>query len=87
MILACTHYPLIEKEVSSFFNNRVKIFDSTNITADKVKVTLTEKNLLNDQRRNPHHFYVSDYTDSFEQTTKIFFQEKINLEQESIWGE
>jgi glutamate racemase len=26
MILACTHYPLIEKEVTSYFNHRIKIF-------------------------------------------------------------
>jgi len=87
MILACTHYPLIEKEVASFFNQRIKIFDSTNIVAEKVKATLEENDLLNDLRRNPHHFYVSDFTDSFEQTTKIFFQEKIHLEHEAIWPE
>lgn len=85
MILACTHYPLIEKEVASYFNNRIKIFDSTNIVADKVNATLKELNLLNDERRGPHHFYVSDYTDSFEQTTKIFFKEKIHLELEGVW--
>ena len=85
MILACTHYPLIEKEVASYFNQRIKIFDSTNIVADKVKFCLEEEQLLNDQKRNPHHFYVSDFTDSFEQTTKIFFNDAIHLEQELIW--
>lgn len=85
MILACTHYPLIEKEIASYFNQRIKIFDSTNIVAQRVKQTLTELNMLNDVRRNSHHFYVSDFTDSFEQTTKIFFREKIHLEHEAIW--
>jgi len=87
MILACTHYPLIEKEVASYFNNRIKIFDSTSIVAEKVKATLEKENLLNDERRNSHHFYVSDFTDSFEQTTKIFFQEAIHLEHFPIWPE
>ncbi|MBX7107283.1 MAG: glutamate racemase [Chitinophagales bacterium] len=85
MILACTHYPLIEKEVAAYFNHRIKIFDSTNIVAGQVKDTLESKKLLNNKRRNPHHFYVSDFTDSFEQTTKIFFDEKIHLEQSGIW--
>jgi glutamate racemase len=87
MILACTHYPLIEKEISSYFNHRVKIFESTNIVATRVKEKLAELNIMNDERRNTHHFFVSDFTESFEQTTKLFFQEKIHLEHFGIWDE
>lgn len=87
MILACTHYPLIKKEVAAYFNQRVKIFDSTDVVTEVLKRTLTEKDMLNDQRRNPHHFYVSDFTESFEQTTKIFFRQEIHLELQNIWDE
>jgi len=87
MILACTHYPLIETEISSFFNDRVKIFDSTYIVATEVKKKLAALNLLSEARSNTHHFYVSDYTESFELTTKLFFQEKIHLEHCGIWEE
>lgn len=87
MILACTHYPLIKKEVAAFFNQRVKIFDSTDVVTESLVRTLQERNLLNDQRRNPHHFYVSDFTDSFEQTTRIFFKQEIHLELQNIWEE
>jgi len=85
MILACTHYPLIKKEVDSFFNQRVKIFDSTDAVTENLIGVLTLKNLLNDHRRHPHHFYVSDFTESFEQTTKIFFKQEIHLEHCPIW--
>jgi glutamate racemase len=87
MILACTHYPLIRKEVDAFFNQRVKIFDSTDVVTDTLIGVLTARSLLNDQRRNPHHFYVSDFTDSFEQTTRIFFLDEIHLELQNIWEE
>jgi glutamate racemase len=87
MILACTHYPLIRKEVDAFFNQRVKIFDSTDVVTDALIGVLTARSLLNDQRRNPHHFYVSDFTDSFEQTTRIFFRDEIHLELQNIWEE
>ena len=87
MILACTHYPLIKKEVSQFFNQRVKIFDSTDVVTQTLKKVLKENDLMNDQRRNPHHFYVSDFTESFEQTTKIFFKQEIHLEHLPIWEE
>ncbi len=85
MIMACTHYPLIEKEVASYFNRRIKIFNSNELVAISVKETLQKADLLNDTRRNPHHFYVSDFTESFEQTTKIFFQGEIHLEHLPIW--
>jgi glutamate racemase len=87
MILACTHYPLIKKEVDSFFNGRVKIFDSTDVVVDHLKKVLAEKNMLNDKGSLQHHFYVSDFTESFEQTTKIFFKQEIHLEHCPIWEE
>jgi glutamate racemase len=87
MILACTHYPLIKKEVDSYFNGRVKIFDSTDVVVDHLKKVLAEKNLLNAKSSPQHHFYVSDFTESFEQTTKIFFKQEIQLEHCPIWEE
>ena len=87
MILACTHYPLIKKEVDSFFNGRVKIFDSTDVVVDHLKRVLSQKNLLNEKNSPQHHFYVSDFTESFEQTTKIFFKQEIHLEHCPIWEE
>ena len=87
IILACTHYPLIRKEVESFYHNRVSVFDSNEAVAKRVKQTLEQNDLLNDQKRNPHHFFVSDFTESFEQTTKIFFGSEIHLEHSRIWEE
>jgi glutamate racemase len=85
MILACTHYPLIKKEIDSFYNHRIKIFDSNDAVALKVKSVLDEMKLLNNEKVNPHHFFVSDYTEAFDLTTKIFFQQKIHLEHFPIW--
>lgn len=85
MILACTHYPLIRREVSSYFNGRVKIFDSTDVVSERVRKELEQRDLLNDRKRNSHHFFVSDYTESFEQTTRIFFKQEIHLEYSPVW--
>ncbi|MEO5674420.1 MAG: glutamate racemase [Chitinophagales bacterium] len=85
MILACTHYPLIQREVSSYFNGRVKIFDSTDVVSEMVRKELEQRDLLNDRKRNSHHFFVSDYTESFEQTTRIFFKQEIHLEYSPVW--
>jgi glutamate racemase len=85
LILACTHYPLIHKEIETFYNNKVQILDSADIVALAVKKELSQKKLLNKANKNAHHFFVSDYTKSFENTSKLFFSQKIKLEKQNIW--
>jgi len=86
IVLACTHYPLIKEDVNDFFNSKVNILDTANIVAQFVMNKLSEiKILTDDYQPKQHHFYVSDYTDSFQQSAKIFFKEKINLEKANIW--
>ena len=85
LLLACTHYPLIHKNIEEYFSGKVNVYDSTDVVAEVVRQKLAEKDLLNNKKRNAHHFYVSDYTKSFEETTRIFYKEKIHLELCSIW--
>jgi len=86
IILACTHYPLIKKQISKFYSDKIEVLDSAEITALHVKNVLRENGLLNDSKKAPHHFYVSDYTKSFEESTRYFFKEEIQLEKGSIWS-
>lgn len=85
MVLGCTHYPLIKKQINEFFRGDVDILDSSEVTADYLKTYLEENNLLNDHSDQDHHFLVSDYTESFEASTKIFFQERVKLEKHILW--
>ena len=86
LLLACTHYPLIRPEIEDFFQGKVKIFDSTDVVAAAVKQRLGSKNLLNAEKpQHPHRFFVSDYTPSFESTTRLFYKEEIALEHCQIW--
>ncbi len=85
LLLACTHYPLIRKEIQSYLGEQVRVLDSIDVVSARVRELLTAHQLLNDQRRNPHQFYVSDYTKSFEETTRIFYEESIELEHCAIW--
>lgn len=86
IVLACTHYPLIKEEISEFYNNKVEVIDSSEVVAKFVKETLVEANLLNENKKEVDHFYVSDFTESFEKSTRFFFKEDINLEKGSIWS-
>ena len=85
LILACTHYPLIKPEIESYYQNRVSIIDSAEIVAEDVKKKLIGKTAAPSKRRLKHRFYVSDFTGSFEKSTKIFFQNKPHLDEARIW--
>ncbi len=81
IILACTHYPLIKKQVQKYYDNKIEVIDSAQIVASYIKNELETTGLLRSiAPTNAPHFYVSDYTDSFENSTKYFFINKIHLE-------
>ncbi|GAA0894179.1 glutamate racemase [Fulvivirga kasyanovii] len=86
LILGCTHYPLIKKQINDFFNGKVRILDSSEITAKYLKNYLTESNLLAPEGQEvKDEFLVSDFTQSFEASTKIFFRELVHLEKYPLW--
>ncbi|MFN4082635.1 MAG: glutamate racemase [Bacteroidia bacterium] len=88
LILGCTHYPLIKKQIEKFYNKNVEVIDSSIVVAQKVKQVLAKHHLLNTAKTKPiHEFFVSDYTKSFEETTHIFFDKKVKLKQMNIWSE
>ena len=63
----------------------MKVFDNTDFVAREVELDLRRLYLLADKKNHADEFYVSDYTDTFEKTTKIFYGEKIHLELCNIW--
>jgi glutamate racemase len=86
LILACTHYPLIKKQIESFYGGKTEVIDGSWLVAEQVLKVLTEKNLLNDGM-NPQkdRFIVSDLTESFAATTEIFFRKRVDLELYKLW--
>lgn len=81
LLLSCTHYPLIKREISAFWDDKVRIYDSTDVVTQKTRKMLAERGLLNPSTQTPsHQFYVSDLTPSFEKTTKLFYGREIHLE-------
>jgi glutamate racemase len=85
LILACTHYPLIKPEISSYYNGKVEIINTAEIVAEYFKDQLTNLNLLNEDPPKKHQFFISDYTPSFARSTRLFFGEKIHLSYKPIW--
>jgi glutamate racemase len=85
LILACTHYPLIRPEVEEYYQKKVNIIDTAGVVADAVKEVVKSKKLASKKKSPVHHFYVSDFTKSFEESTRFFFKNKIHLEKLDFW--
>ncbi|MCB0760642.1 MAG: glutamate racemase [Flavobacteriales bacterium] len=86
LILGCTHYPLIKREVSAFYKGSVDVMDSSLFVAGEVVRTLDEKGLrCQSDCEGKLSFYVSDFTDSFRQSAGLFFGERIDLQEARIW--
>ena len=85
LILACTHYPLIQSEINEYYNKSVNVIDSAQIVAKHIAQVLKKKNLLRNSTEKEHHFYVSNYTKSFEKSAQFFFKENIKLEEVNLF--
>lgn len=89
LILACTHYPLIKAEIENHYALKglsVDILATNEIVAEYVQTLLQSLSLVHQGAPEPHQFYVSDYTESFEQTTRLFYKQAVHLEQSSIFA-
>lgn len=84
LILACTHYSIIKREIRNFYGGRVRLIDSTRIVANRIYRCLAESNLLSEYLLKKDLFYVSDLTDAFERQAKIFFGQEITLQLQDL---
>ncbi len=80
LILGCTHYPLIQKEIEQYYQKSVQVVNSPLIVAHHIRHQLEQKDLLNTTKSSEYHIYVSDYTKEFQKQAKKFFGNQITLE-------
>ena len=85
LILACTHYPLIHNDINSYYKGKINVVDSAKIVAKHIANALSENDLLSNTSETEHHFYVSNYTASFEKSAKFFFKEEIKLQEVNLF--
>ncbi len=86
LILGCTHYPLIHKDIEAFYQGEVAILDSSQAVANSLYNLLASENLLNSQTKaGKSSFFVSDYTQSFQEAATLFFGENVRLEYYPLW--
>lgn len=74
LILGCTHYPYMKSIIQEVLGPEVRLVDSGEETARRVKEVLSDLGLLNREDDDPgkHKFYVSDFPQKFEETASRF---------------
>ncbi len=86
LVLGCTHYPLIAKEIREYYGNRVEVIDSATVVAQSLKAYLDLHYLTNSGTvKGSDYFLVSDLTDNFQAVTKLFFGAEVPLEAYPLW--
>lgn len=88
LVLGCTHYPLIQKEIERYYvkaAKKVEVIDGSLIVAQTVQKILKDKKLESKEGKTTYKFFVSDYTPAFEKTAKMFFDKKVSLEYFPLW--
>lgn len=73
LIPACTHYPIIYKQIEKYFNNGLKVLHTPKIIAEKVDQVLASQKLINlEKNYKVDSFYLSDITDNFLREAELF---------------
>lgn len=85
LILGCTHYPLIKKQIETYFSHNhpkaISVVDSSVAVAEYVKAALSQLDLLNNQQDKPYlRFFLSDYSQNFQDAAKLFLGEDVRFE-------
>lgn len=71
LILGCTHYSIIEKKITTFFNNEIKLITSSNSLYYPVKNTLSDYNMISYSKVSSDIYYVTDLSSTFKNQAKI----------------
>jgi glutamate racemase len=87
LLLACTHFPLIRPQIEAYYQGQVAVLDPSDVVAATVAEALAARQLLAAPATAApaHHFYVSDFTRSFEESTRLFFGQEVQLEHYPLW--
>ena len=87
LLLACTHYPLLQEKIAAYLPKHIKVVPQGDIVAASLKDYLhrhpeMEQRLTQGRRRE--FFTTSDDTDDFDHHASMFFSEQVKSEYASL---
>mgnify|MGYP000888619437 FL=1 len=76
LIMGCTHYPLLERIISSILPG-VALINPGVESADELKRLLVEKNLTTERSKGSVSYYISDDSGCFSRLASLFMEQNI----------
>lgn len=82
VLLACTHYPIIEQQIRKFLPERIKILSQGDIVANSLVDYLKRHEEINTRltKHNEVRFFTTDDTENFDRQGSAFFGKAIKSE-------
>ena len=82
LIPACTHYPIIYKQIEAFFKHKLKVLHTPKIVAESAEARLHALNLLNQEchKHSDDEYHLSDVTKDFEHSAMFFLEKEVHFQ-------
>jgi glutamate racemase len=79
LLLACTHYPLLQNKIQQFLPEGVKLLSQGKIVAQSLKEYLVRHPEIesNITKKGNRTFYTTDSTEDFDNKATVFFGEEV----------
>lgn len=80
VLLACTHYPLMQEKIAEYLPVGTKIISQGEIVANSLADYLRRHTEIEKQlsKGSSRHFYTTDSTEDFDEKGSLFFGEEVN---------
>jgi len=81
LVLACTHYPLLEKTIKEVMGSKVNIINPAESAAKEIREFLKENSKIESKikKGKNHYFFFSDEPYNFEKISHLCFNKKIKI--------
>lgn len=80
IILACTHYWLIQSQIAQYYHNRVELINGAHLVAAQLRDVLISKKMINPALTvHQDHFMATNLTAGFQIITQRLFGEQATL--------
>lgn len=81
LIMGCTHFPIIEKLIQKEVGVGVKLINPGKLVSGVVADYLSDHKMLRNSKSKPNlKFFVTDLTDQFTHTAKMFLGKQISIQ-------
>lgn len=81
VVLGCTHYPMLKKNIEEFYGNRIKVISSGREAAREVSTVLGYSKLHQSKvNKTEHKFFISEKSENFNNIASKWLKQNIKSE-------